>query len=132
MIFDTFTEFFTNIDDPRQSAKVTYPLEEILFLTIALVVMFVGLLLWGFIAGDEGLKYDKIPKQLKSVILIAILVALFFGTLWAVGIEGDTFIGNIGDFLFGQEWSSAFWTNAAFIVVIVIALALVLKGTKGK
>jgi hypothetical protein len=104
----------------------------ILFLTIALVVMFVGLLLWGFIAGDEGLKYDKIPKQLKSVILIAILVALFFGTLWAVGIEGETFIGNIGDFLFGQEWSSTFWTNAAFIVVIVIALALVLKGTKGK
>lgn len=104
----------------------------ILFLTIAIVIMFVGLLLWGFIAGEEGLKYDKIPKSLKSIILIAILVAVLFGTLWAVGIGGSAFLGGVFNFLFGQEWSATFWTNAAFIIVIIIALALVLKGTSGK
>lgn len=104
----------------------------VLFLTIALVVMFIGLLLWGFIAGEEGLKYDKIPKSLKGIISIAILVAVFFGTLWAVGINGSSVFAGIFGFLFGQEWSATFWTNAAFIIVIIIALALVLKGTSGK
>jgi hypothetical protein len=104
----------------------------ILFLTVSLVVMFIGLLLWGFIAGDEGLKYDKIPKALKGVILIAIIVALLFGTLWAAGKEVSGSFGSFFDFLFRQEWSATFWTNAAFIIVIIIALALVLKGTKGK
>jgi len=102
----------------------------ILFLTIAIVVMFIGLLLWGFIAGDEGLKYDKIPKQLKGVILVAIVVALVLGILWAAGIQGGVLFGNIFDFLFGQEGSSTFWTNVAFVVVIIIALAMVLKNTK--
>ena len=102
----------------------------ILFLTIAIVVMFVGLLLWGFVAGDEGLKYDKIPAPLKGVILVAIVIAVLFGTLWAAGIEGGTFFGNIYDLIFGQDWSASFWTNAAFVLVVVIALAMILKSSK--
>ncbi len=101
----------------------------ILFLTVATVIMFVGLLLWGFIAGDKGLEFDKAPKSLKIFVGIAILVAILFGTLWAVGIQGGAFFGDIFNFLFGQEGSSTFWTNAAFIVVIIIALTLVLKNT---
>ncbi len=102
----------------------------ILFLTVAIVVMFVGLLLWGFIAGDEGLKFDKAPKGLKIFMGIAIGVAVLIALLWATGqgIEGPA--SSLFDFLFGQEWSATFWTNIAFVVVIIIALAMVLKNTK--
>ncbi len=101
----------------------------ILFLTVAIVVMFIGLLLWGFIAGDKGLKFEDAPKSLKLFIGVAIGVAVLIALLWAMG-QGQTFFAGIFGFLFGQEWSATFWTNAAFIIVIIIALALVLKNTK--
>src|SRR3989338_2261142 len=66
----------------------------ILFLTIGLVVMFVGLLLWGFIAGEEGLKFESAPKGLKYFVGIVITVAVIFALIWAVGLSG-TFFTNI-------------------------------------
>ena len=71
----------------------------ILFLTIALVVMFVGLLLWGFIAGEEGLKFENAPTGLKYFIGIVIVVAVALALIWAVGLSG-VFFTNIFDFLF--------------------------------
>ena len=95
----------------------------ILFLTVAVVVMFVALLLWGFVMGEDGLKFENISAPIKYilgiVIVVAVIVALFFFT----GYEGKFF-----DFLFRNNWSSEFWTNAAFIIVIIIALAAVLMG----
>lgn len=101
----------------------------ILFLTVAIVVMFVALMLWGFVAGEEGLKFENIPKQLKGVILIVIVVAVVVALLWAMGIEQGIF-GAIYSFLFEQDWSTDFWINLAFIVVVVLALAMVIKGGK--
>lgn len=94
----------------------------ILFLTVAIVVMFVALLLWGFIAGDlkEGF---KIGKGLKIGLMIVVGIAVVFAVFWATG------IGGIFDFLFNQEWSGNFWTNFLFIIVIAGALALVLKSS---
>lgn len=97
----------------------------ILFLTVAIIVMFVGLLLWGFVSGEKGLKFESAPKGLKWVIGIVILVAVIIAVLWASGIEGDVL-----DLLFRQDWSSSLWTNLAFIAVVVIALAVVLSGSK--
>lgn len=95
----------------------------ILFLTVAIVVMFVALLLWGFIAGQE-LKTDILKnKGLKWVVGIAVVISVIIALLWASGIEG-----NVIDFLFNQTWSSTLWTNLAFVAVIAIALAIVLKG----
>src|SRR3990167_8544687 len=94
----------------------------ILFLTVAIVVMFVGLLLWGFVAGEKGLKFGDAPKNLKYLIGIVILIGVVSAALWATGVEG-----NLLDFLFRQKWSTEFWTNFAFVAVIVIALAAVLK-----
>ena len=102
----------------------------ILFLTVALVVMFVGLLLWGFIAGEEGLKFENAPKGLKYFIGIIIVVAVVLAFIWAVGFSG-TFFTNIFDFLFRSSWSKSFWTNFAFIAVVIVAFALAL-GKKGK
>ena len=96
----------------------------ILFLTVALVVVFVALLLWGFIFGDikEGF---KIQGWMKWVLGIIVGIAVVIAVLWATGVQG-----KVIDFLFRQGWSNTFWTNALFIVVIAIALALMIKKSK--
>ncbi len=97
----------------------------ILFLTVSLVVVFVVLLLWGFIAGEEGLKFTNFSKGLKGVIAVVIILSVVIFLLSITGI----FPGLI-DFLFHQSWSGSFWTNFLFVIVIAAAIALVLKGSK--
>ena len=94
----------------------------ILFLTVALVVVFVTLLLWGFVTGGEA----KISGgKIKWVAGIGGFIVIVFAVFWATGIHG-----KVIDLLFKQSWSGTFWTNISFIVVIAVALALVYKGSK--
>jgi len=95
----------------------------ILFLTVALVIVFVVLLLWGFVSSGE--KGVEISKGLKTFLFIVLGIAVVVAVFWAVGVGGGFF-----DFLFSSSWSNAFWTNFLFIVVIAAALALVIKSTK--
>ncbi len=95
----------------------------ILFLTIGLIIVFVVLMLWGFIAGEDGLKFDKIPDPLKWVLLGIVIVAVVLGALWASGVGFGIF-----DNIFGPNTSN-FWTNVLFIVIIAVALAVVIKST---
>ena len=97
----------------------------ILFLTVSIVVMFVALLLWGFVAGEKGLKFEEAPKALKYIIGIAIVIAVIIALLWALGAEGSFF-----DFLFRSNWSNEFFTNVVFIVVVIIALVIIVRGGK--
>jgi hypothetical protein len=92
----------------------------ILFLTVALVCVFVVLLLWGFVFGDE--KGFTAQKWMKWVLGIVVGGAFIGAVLWATG-----WSSSVGSFLSGQ---SQIWTNIAFVVVIAIALALVLIGKK--
>ena len=92
----------------------------ILFLTVALIVMFVILLLWGFVSGSKEVSIGS--KGLKWVIGIVIVIAVIIAFLWASGIHN-----NMLNLLFKSNWSNTFWTNAIFIVVIAIALALALR-----
>ena len=105
---------------------VAYPKEVvsnmILFLSVALVVMFVVLILWGFISG-QPLKIES--TGLKYFIGIVVIVAVVIALLWASGVQGGVF-----DFLFGQSWSGTFWTNLVFIVLVGIALAVVIRSSK--
>ena len=95
----------------------------ILFLVVALVVFFVGLLLWGFATGGEA----RIGgKGIKIVFGVLIVVAVLIALIWAMGIWDEFY-----DVLFKQSWSSSLWTNVAFIVVVAAALA-VLLGVKSK
>ncbi len=99
----------------------------ILFLSVALVIMFVILLLWGFIFAKDSGGVEFTPgmkKGLFTVITLAIIVAIF----WATGISST----QAYDLLFGQSWSEAFWTNFIFIVLIAIAVGLVIKGAGKK
>jgi len=98
----------------------------ILFLTVALVVMFVILLLWGFVFGDikEGFKPEK---WMKWILGIAVGVAVVVAVVWATGTDNE-----IISWLFDQSWSDGFWTNVVFLVVVAGALALVLKSSGDK
>jgi hypothetical protein len=98
----------------------------ILFLTIGVVVMFVILVLWGFVAGEEGLKFASMPKGLRWAIGIFIVITVAIAVLWAAGVN----IGNFLDNLFNISWSSTFWTNFVFILVVAIALAVALRSGK--
>lgn len=97
----------------------------ILFLTVAIIVVFVALLLWGFVSGNE-LKSEFLKnKSLKWIVGIGVMVAVAIALLWASGIEN-----SVLDLLFRQGWSNDFWTNLAFIAVIAITLAIVLRKSK--
>jgi len=98
----------------------------ILFLTVSIVVLFVGLLLWGFVAGEEGLKFGNIDNGLKYFIGIVITIAVIIGVFWAAGFQGNV----VFDFLFGQDKSGVFWTNVAFVAVVIAALVAVLNSSK--
>jgi hypothetical protein len=94
----------------------------ILFLTVAIIIMFVGLLLWGFISGYE-IKGDILKAGFaKWIAGIIIIISVIGAVLWATGIW-DSFY----NLLFRQSWSSSLWTNIAFIAVVAGALAVVLK-----
>ena len=95
----------------------------ILFLTVGIVVLFVVMLLWGFVStkakGDEGFKLEGwMQKTLWAVAGIAVVGAV----IWATGINN-----SLLDFLFRSSWSSELWTNIAFIAVIVVVLVLIMK-----
>ena len=97
----------------------------VLFLTVALVVVFVALLLWGFVSGRDmgtGNILTNAPAPLKWVIGIAVFVAVIIAVLFATGIEN-----SVIDFFFHQNWSESFWTNALFLGMIAIVLAVILK-----
>ncbi len=96
----------------------------ILFLIIALVIVFVVLLLWGFVFGDikEGFKPEK---WMKFILGGLIGIAAIFAILWATGLQD-----KLVDFFSGKSWSSALWTNLVFILVIAAALAIVLRQQK--
>ncbi|RLG15919.1 hypothetical protein DRN69_02300 [Candidatus Pacearchaeota archaeon] len=96
----------------------------ILFLTVALVILFVILLLWGFIFGDKD-KFEM-ASWMKWILGVGVGIASVFAILWATGIH-DKVIG----YLFQQSWSNVFWTNFLFVIVIAVALALVLKNKAG-
>lgn len=98
------------------------------FMTIGMVIIFVALMLWGFVSGKA-----EFPKQMKTVLGVVIGIAILFGVLWATGLGSPIAIAikNFFYFLFSSSWSSAFWTNAIFVLLIAVAVAAVLL-YKGK
>jgi hypothetical protein len=98
------------------------------FMTVGLVVIFVALMLWGFVSGQSSF-----PKKMTTVLGGIIGVAVLFAVLWATGLGSPIVVGfqKFFTFLFGSGWSGAFWTNAILIGLIGIVIALVLKSGAG-
>lgn len=99
----------------------------ILFLTVALVVVFVALLLWGFISGSELKEGGTfLDGKVKKVLAVVVVVAVIFAVLWATGLS-DAFFGTITGF----DFSGTFFTNVMFIIVVAVALAVAIKAGSG-
>ena len=97
----------------------------ILFMAVALVVIFIGLLLWGFINNGKV----ELHKGMGIFLGIVIVVGLVFALIWSTGFGGgiENLFTNIFDFLFNSSWSGTAWTNIIVIALIIGAIAVVLK-----
>lgn len=97
----------------------------VLFMTVGLVVIFVGLMMWGFISGGNITPGSKMLKFYGWLLGIAMVIAV----IWATGIGGGIIdaLQTILRFLFDSSWSGTFWTNFLFIALIVIAIFVVIK-----
>jgi hypothetical protein len=99
-----------------------------LFLVLALVIAFVGLLIWGFLVGDASgggwAIGAKGKKWWAAVLIVVMIVAVVWATGLYVGLEG------VFDWLFNSKNSSAFWTNFFLVAFVVAAIAIVF-GVKG-
>ena len=97
----------------------------ILFLSVAIVVVFVALLIWGLIFGKEVQLEGSVKKLAGIGVVVAVIIAVF----WAMGLRIE-FLNELINFLFYSGWSETFWTNGIFIVLIAVAMALMWKGSK--
>lgn len=97
----------------------------ILYLSIALVLIFVVLLLWGFASGSE-LKSGIFgnTKWLRYVVGIVIILGAFIVMSVSAGID----FGFL-DKLFHSNWSESFWTNVLFLALIVVAIVVAIKSS---
>jgi len=94
-----------------------------LFLAIALVVIFVGLLLWGFVSGGEA----KIGGKNMAIFFgVLIFIAVLLAVIWATGFGGG--LQSIFNWLFDSKWSNSFWTNFIIIVLVIGAVVAVILG----
>jgi hypothetical protein len=96
----------------------------ILFLTVAMVIIFVVLLLWGFAVGGDfskPLSSNGMKWFFGILIGASVIIALFYFT---------GYTDNLSQFLYAQNWSSPLWSNFFFIIIIAVILAFVLKTKK--
>ncbi len=69
--------------------------DMMLFFVVAIVIFFVGLLLWGFVSGGEA----KIEGKIKGIFAVVVIVAIIIALLVILGVQD-----NIFNLLFGQTW----------------------------
>lgn len=89
-----------------------------IFLVIALFIIFIGLLLWGFVWGETGGDMLKNAVGLKWTIGIAALIAVIWAALVITG--GISYVRAHPEVL----------TNVLFIILIIGAIVTVLNTSK--
>lgn len=97
----------------------------VLFLSVALIIVFVVLLVWNFITGGGETAIGG--KGMKTALIIGLAVGILFLLIWTIRVQTG-FLDWISD----REWTGPFWTNLLFAITIAVALALVLKTTSTK
>ncbi len=98
------------------------------FLTITLTIIFVSLMIWGFISGK-----GEFPEKMRTPLGILLGIALLFAVIWAAGLNSSLAVAfqNFFGFLFSSSWSASFWTNLVIILVVAGVIAIVLwKGAQ--
>ncbi|NCN51739.1 hypothetical protein GW931_01890 [archaeon] len=102
----------------------------ILFMTVGIVVIFVGFMLWGFINdGKIGFgEGSKVLKGLGVLTFIALIIAIF----WATGTFPSvwSFLEKVFNWAFNSSGSASFWTNFLVVVLVAAALTAILRAGK--
>ena len=86
-------------------------------MAVSLVVIFVLLIMYGFVTGDD--KGFKIEGVFRKILVVIIFIAVVLAVIWATGAKVE-----ILDLLFRQEWSETFWTNVLLVLAVVGVLVL--------
>lgn len=97
-----------------------------LFLSLAIVILFVIFVIWGFISGKE---ISSIGGGWKNFLFVVLIIAIVIFLLSLFGVL--TPIWNSVKSLFTQSWSASLWENVIFVLVIAGALAIVWKSKSG-
>lgn len=96
------------------------------FLAVALIILFVFMLLYGFAGGKKD--GDVLHKGVKVAIFIIIALAVVVAVLWATG-----WWETIYETVIEGEYVGKIWMNVLIIAIIGGALAIVLStGRKEK
>lgn len=101
----------------------------VLFLSVAVVILFVFMVIWGFISSGGGEGKDEgvnLTNGMKIALYIIGGIAVVIAVLWAFGVGTDVY-----NFFIDNVWTSAVITNVIFIVLIGVALAAILKQSGG-
>ncbi|HLC78756.1 MAG TPA: hypothetical protein VJH92_06540 [Candidatus Nanoarchaeia archaeon] len=96
----------------------------VLFLSVAVVIIFVVLLLWGFMSGGQA--NFSAPGPVKWIVGILIIIAVTIFLFISTGISDDVY-----GWLFKSDWSGDVWSNIIFVVIIAGAMAVVLASKVG-
>jgi len=100
----------------------------ILFMTVGIVVIFVGFMIWGFISNGNITLSEGVLKGLGVLTFIVLIIAVFWATVsfpefWCL-------LERLFNFAFRSNGSESFWTNFLIVVLVVAAVAAVLKAGK--
>ena len=101
----------------------------ILIMTVLIILFFVIFLIWGFIHGGK-IDIPKGPAAAIGIIVALVLVGFVLNAAGLFGPIGD-FFKDLFEWLFHSGWSTSFWENALFIIIIAGAIAVVLKSKSG-
>ena len=95
------------------------------FMSVGLFVIFIVLILWGFISGNSDLAVsDKDGKKIHKLFAVLIFGSLVFTIIWISGLSGALFSGlmNLFNNLFYSSWSSTFWSNFMIVLIILVVI----------
>lgn len=93
------------------------------WMSVAIMVIFVFLILYGFVAGD--MSGDKTPKWMKTTFailagLFTLIVVLYVSGLWNIIV--NSFSGSGGDI----------WTSVIMIILVIAVVAFAMYSGKKK
>ena len=108
----------------------------VLIMSVAIVMIFVIMVIWGFAGGDTTISNVKVKNGLGIVVAFVILLVVlgmagFLGPIGTIFSAIWTFLGSVFGFAFNSSWSSAFWENAMFVIIVAGAIFWAIKSGGG-
>lgn len=98
------------------------------FMSVGLFVIFMILILWGFVSGNKDLTVaDGEGRKIHKLFAVLIFGSIVLAILWIAGV-GDNILAALSNFfslLFNSSWSTTFWTNFVLVALILVIVFVV-------